>query len=224
MSEEDIDRIRRWHEAAYQGIVAGAGTDGTTYEYLGLTLFVPPQVQPIARVSHLFGEAVLAEVRPDDRVLDMGTGSGVNAILAARTALDVVAVDVNPYALEAARDNARRNGVADRVDVRHSDVFSGVDGVFDLILFDPPFRWFTPRDELERGMADEGYRALTEFFATARQRLTARGRMLIFFGTSGDLSYLDRQIDGNGFTREIVATDGIEREGVRVEYVTYLVR
>jgi release factor glutamine methyltransferase len=224
MSEEDIDRIRRWHEAAYQGILAEAGTDGRTYEYLGLTLFVPPQVQPIAGVAHLFGEPVLAEVRPDDRVLDMGTGSGVNAILAARTALDVVAVDVNPYALEAARDNARRNGVADRVDVRYSDVFSGVEGAFDLILFDPPFRWFTPRDELERGMADPGYRALTEFFATARARLTGRGRMLIFFGTSGDLSYLDRQIDENGFTREIVATDGLERDGVRVEYVTYRVR
>ena len=34
MSEEDIGRIRRWHEAAYQGILAEAGTDGTTYEYL----------------------------------------------------------------------------------------------------------------------------------------------------------------------------------------------
>jgi release factor glutamine methyltransferase len=42
-----------------------------------------------------------------------------------------------------------RNGVADRIQARHSDVFSNVDGACDLIIFDPPFRWFAPRDLLE---------------------------------------------------------------------------
>ncbi|MGH3607044.1 MAG: methyltransferase, partial [Pseudonocardiaceae bacterium] len=46
------------------------------------------------------------------------------------------------HALAVARDNALRNGVADRIEVRRSDVFSNVDGRFDLIVFDPPFRWF----------------------------------------------------------------------------------
>ena len=64
----------------------------------------------------------------------MGTGSGVNAMLAARSAHEVVAVDLNPSAVAAARANADRNGVADRVDVRLSDVFESVDGRFDLII------------------------------------------------------------------------------------------
>ena len=97
-------------------------------------------------MSHLLGEAVLAEVTETDRVLDLGTGSGVNAILAASQSLGVVAVDINPHALAAAQDNAVRNGVAERIKVRHSDVFTNVDGAFDLIIFDPPFRWFAPRD------------------------------------------------------------------------------
>ncbi|MGI8723374.1 MAG: methyltransferase [Geodermatophilaceae bacterium] len=110
---------------------------------------------PITAVSHLLGEAVLAEVRDSDRVLDMGTGSGVNAILAASTARDIVAVDINPLAVEAARGNAERNGCPDRIDFRESDVFSNVDGTFDLIVFDPPFRWFAPRDMFEVAMTDE---------------------------------------------------------------------
>jgi len=69
-------------------------------------------------MSHLLGEAVLAEVRDGDRVLDMGTGSGVNAILAATKSTDVVAVDINPRAVEAAQADVERNGVTDRVDVR----------------------------------------------------------------------------------------------------------
>ncbi|WP_201760755.1 MULTISPECIES: methyltransferase [unclassified Nonomuraea] len=44
-------------------------------------------------------------------------------------------------AVRAARDNAGRNNVVDRVEIRHSDVFSE-SRPFDLIVFDPPFRWF----------------------------------------------------------------------------------
>lgn len=221
MTAADVDRVTRWHEAAFAGMTAEAGTDGQTFDYLGRTLVVPPEVQPIAPVSHLLGEAVLAEVRATDRVLDMGTGSGVNAILAAGTAREVLAVDLNPYALTAARDNALRNGVAERVTVRASDVFSAVDGQFDLIVFDPPFRWFTPRNYLELGSADANYTAMTTFFQQARAHLTESGRMLIFFGTSGDIVYLHSLMDRAGFVRTTVAHLATERDSVPVEYFTY---
>jgi release factor glutamine methyltransferase len=176
---------------------------------------------PITPMSHLLGEAVLAEVSDGDRVLDMGTGSGVNAVLAAGRARQVLAVDINPQAIEATRRNAERNGVADRVEVRHSDVFGNVDGAFDLIVFDPPFRWFTPRDQFEVAMTDENYRAMTEFFRDARQYLTPTGKMLIFFGTSGDLGYLTQLADDAGFAKEVVATDSLQRDGWTVEYFAF---
>jgi release factor glutamine methyltransferase len=221
MSAADVDRVTRWHERAIAGMTAAAGSDGQTFSYLGRTIAVPPQVQPIAPVSHLLGEAVLAEVRQSDRVLDMGTGSGVNAILAAATAREVVAVDVNPYAIAAAQDNAARNGVAERVTVRASDVFEAVDGRFDLIIFDPPFRWFTPRNHLEMGSADPNYTAMRRFFEQAREHLTDGGRMLIFFGTSGDLAYLHSLMDRAGFSRTTVAHLATQHDGVPVEYFTY---
>ena len=81
---------------------------------------------------------MIAEVQPGMRVLDMGTGSGVNAILAARGGAEVVGVDINPDAVSAARANAERNGVVGEFAV--SDVFSAVEGRFDLVVIDPPFR------------------------------------------------------------------------------------
>lgn len=99
----------------------------------------------------------------------MGTGSGVNAVLAASKGADVVAVDIDPRALTAATANAQGNGVADRIDVRLSDVFSNVSETFDLIVFDPPFRCFRPRDLLEAAMTDAGYQAMTRFFRQARK-------------------------------------------------------
>ena len=112
----------------------------------------------------------------------MGTGSGVNAVLAASHASDVVAVDINPDAVRCARHNAELNGVAGRVKTFESDVFERVEGKFDLIIFDPSFRWFAPRDMYERSTTDEGY-------------------ILVFFGTSGDIDYLMHLIQAAGFAR-----------------------
>lgn len=218
LSPEDVDRIHRWHEEANAGIRTETVQHFT---YLGHTIVVPPQVMPISGTSALLGEAVLEEVRDDDRVLDMGTGSGVNAILAASKSRDVVAVDINPQALEAARANAERNGVGDRVTVLHSDVFAAVEGRFDLIVFDPPFRWFAPRDLFEAAITDEDYRALRSFFRDARAHLTPRGRLLVFFGTSGDLPFLRRLAADAGFASEVVGRQELVRDGWRVEYFTF---
>jgi len=222
MSAEQIEQIRLWQESAY---VEGrsAGSVEQTFDYLGATIVVPPEVMPITPVSHLLGEAVLAETVEGDRVLDMGTGSGVNAILAAKSGARVLAVDVNDAALGAARRNVRHNEVADRVEVRRSDVFAEVPESFDLIIFDPPFRWFPPRDRFELASTDTDYRAMTEFFHDAPEHLAKGGRMLIFFGTSGDLGYLQQLMSRNRVSWEVVARGEAFRDGWRVEYCTHRV-
>ncbi len=217
---EEVKRIRDWHERAY---AASRSRQEEVVEYLGLSLVVPSSVQPITPTSHLLGEAVLDESGEGERVLDMGTGCGVNAILAATRGASAVAVDINPEAVRAARGNAERNGVADRVEARASDVFSGVPESFDLIIFDPPFRWFKPRDVAETAITDENYQAMTRFFYEAREHLEPRGRMLIFFGTSGDIGYLKRLMAEQGFSwSEVARLDG-ERDGVEVAYHTFKV-
>lgn len=75
-------------------------------------------------------------VRPDDAALDIGTGSGVLAVAAAKLgASRVLAVDVDPAALRSALDAARRNGVQDRVEVRFSNLLNNTgDQPFDLVF------------------------------------------------------------------------------------------
>ena len=151
MPPERVAFLRRWHERAYQESV---NVKDQRVAYLGLDLVVPAGVFVPTPTSDLLGRAVMAEVQPGMRVLDMGTGSGVNAILAARGGADVVGVDINPDAVAAAQANAERNGVVGEFAV--SDVFTAVAGRFDLVVIDPPFRWFAPRDMAEAATADEG--------------------------------------------------------------------
>src|SRR5436305_6894863 len=73
------------------------------------------------------------------RALDVGTGSGVQALLAARHATRVVATDINPRALAFTEVNAALNGFTN-VEVRHGSLFEAVAGErFDLITCNPPY-------------------------------------------------------------------------------------
>lgn len=101
-----------------------------------------------------------------------------------------------------------------------SDVFDAVQGTFDLIIFDPPFRWFRPRDLLEASIADENYRSLTRFMEEVSGHLNPGGRILVFFGSSGDVDYLMGRIECEGFICETVAARVIVKDGLTVTYST----
>ena len=76
------------------------------------------------------------EVHPGERVLEVGTGTGIIALHASMTC-DVVATDVNPFAVSLARENACLNGLS--VSVARLDMFEGLKGKFDVVIFNPPY-------------------------------------------------------------------------------------
>jgi methylase of polypeptide subunit release factors len=74
-----------------------------------------------------------------ETALDLGTGSGFQALLAARHAVRVTATDLNPRALSFAGLNARLNGLSN-IELRHGSLFEPVGELqFDLIVANPPF-------------------------------------------------------------------------------------
>ncbi|MEM9513504.1 MAG: hypothetical protein AAGA42_01495 [Actinomycetota bacterium] len=88
-------------------------------------------------------------------------------------------------------------------------------------MIDPPFRWFRPRDLLERAVADENYESLRRFLSEVASRLRPGGEVLLFFGTSGDVEYLDELIAEGGLVSEVIAERAML---VREEQATYFVR
>ena len=115
----------------------------TRYAVNGIEMHLEdhPEVYPPSDDTFLLIEA-MGGLR--GRVLDIGTGSGIIAILCARLGADVVATDINPHALRLAQSNAARNGVA--IEVVESDLFDGIGTSFDLIVFNPPYLPTAPGD------------------------------------------------------------------------------
>lgn len=105
--------------------------------------------------------------RPVRTALDLGTGTGVHAFLAAPHAERVTATDVNPRALAFARFNAVLNGI-DNVEFVEGSWYDAVGGrQFDLIVSNPPFvvapdGEFLFRDGGEGGVGDRVSRTLVE--------------------------------------------------------------
>ena len=137
----------------------------------------PDQVYPVREDTLLLLEAALAEARPSDRVLELGTGSGFIARhLAGRVSL-IVATDVNPHACRAA--------AAPSVGVVRADLAAGIRGKFDLVLFNPPYLPTRPEermgDWLEKALdgGESGREVIERLVPDLRRILVPGGRLLI---------------------------------------------
>jgi methylase of polypeptide subunit release factors len=162
----------------------------------GFQLIVPPTVfhPRFFLASEYFAGCIGRLDLRGKRVGDIGTGSGILALAAARAgAAHVLAVDINPHAVRAASDNARHNGYGERVNAVCSNLLSALAPrpLFDVILSNPPFFPGEPRDLADRAWhAGPGYRDIESLFEQARERLAPGGTFYLLLSSQSDLEYL----------------------------------
>jgi release factor glutamine methyltransferase len=112
-------------------------------EFWGREFLVTPAVLiPRPETEFIVEEAVpLVRGLPAPRIADIGTGSGILGVTLASelSAATVVATDLSGDALDVARENARRLGVADRMVFVETSYLDGVEEGFDLIVANPPY-------------------------------------------------------------------------------------
>jgi HemK-related putative methylase len=138
-------------------------------------------------------------------VLDMGTGSGVCALFAARHARHVVAVDISTAAARCTRMNAMLNRLEDRIDIRQGDLFAPLAGRrFDLVLFNPPFYLGVPKDD--RDAAWRSSDAAPRFASGLSDHLQPGGAALVLLSSFGDACALfESELRANGFELQVFA-------------------
>lgn len=153
------------------------------------------------------------------RLLDMGTGSGVGAVFAARRGMQVVAVDINPEAVRCARINVLLNQLDERVEVRQGDLSEPVSQeTFDVVLFNPPFYRGQPR-----GLIDHAWRGrdvFERFVAGLDARLAPGGCALLVLSTDGDCDDLLVALWEAGWHVEAAVAKNLINEVVTMYAVT----
>lgn len=188
----------------------------------GMTILVLPGVANprLLRTGAFFAEKLDGALTAGRSVLDMGTGSGVCALAAARHASRVVAIDISRAAVRCARINALMNQLDTRIDVRHGDLFAPLGAErFDLVLFNPPFLVGAPTDE--RDAAWRSSDAAARFARGLGAHLTADGSALLLLSSFGNACehFIDA-LRAAGFSLAVFARRRFINETVSILRVT----
>jgi release factor glutamine methyltransferase len=174
------------------------------------TFFVGDNVYEPAEDSFLFAESL--PIERSCRVVDVGTGCGILAIVAARNAEHVLAIDLNPFAVRCASQNARFNGVIDRMDFVEGDLLGSVRDCskFDLMLFNAPYLPVQDKDGswLERSWTGgkSGRDVIDRFINEVFGYLNVGGQILLMQSSLSDVDKTLQRFSNQGLHARVVAS------------------
>ena len=164
----------------------------------------PCQVYQPEADTYLLLDAARAELKPGDRVLEMGTGSGLIAAGLTKLA-PTVATDLNPHAALCARNAG--------VEVVRCNLAEAIRGEFDLIIFNPPYLPTEPHERIDDWLeyaldgGKNGRETIEQFVSGVSRVLADGGRILLLVSS----------LTGTEETRELFARHGYIAEVIRRE-------
>ena len=168
---------------------------------------VVPSIQSIFLLEN-------TRINKGDVVLDIGTGSGIQAIFAAKKAKKIVATDINPNSITSANFNAKYHGFENIIDVRLGDLFAPVKSneKFDVIIYNIDYPYDVESNEL--------WEVHERFFAKVNKYLKQGGTVFYQSGWIWNIPRILEMIRSNGFMVEritMAAAKNHEREPIVFE-------
>ena len=132
------------------------------------------------------------------KVLDLGTGTGLQGIVAALKGCEVVFADVDKNALRCAERNAKLNNINGKF--VHSDLFSKIDGRFNTIIFNPPYLESKKIKQLDLDGGKYGRKIIDRFLKDYKKHVLNRHLVLLVESSLNnyrkDVRRLDAQVVG----------------------------
>lgn len=197
---------------AYFGWVKHTMSHRVKTTVLGFSIVVPPTVfhPRYYFTSKFLGEYLMGLPLEGKKLLDAGSGSGILSLAAASAKAIVTSVDINPAAVDATIENARRNGLADRILALQMDLtanpHTGSHG-FDYVVSNPPFYSGEPQT-----MAEKAFRrgSTSDFFhslaALLPDLLLPRGVAILVLSSDVDIESCLQPFKEKQFEPHLVRT------------------
>ncbi|MEK6917645.1 MAG: tRNA (adenine(22)-N(1))-methyltransferase TrmK [Nanoarchaeota archaeon] len=158
-------------------------------DFLGYKIIIHKNVFPVDS-PFSFSSEMTAKRIPGNAgvVLDVGTGTGVQAIIAAkRGARKVLAIDIDNNSLQNAKENVTFHKLNKIIEVRKSDLFENIkkEEKFDLIISQLPFADVDYKSEVGHFLFDTGFKLHERLLKDVKNHLTKNGKVFI---PSGDVA------------------------------------
>lgn len=221
VGESELKTLSSWLERRANGEPLQYITQRT--EFFGLPIrlnrhvLIPrPETERLVEIAIDHAERIQART-----VVDVGTGSGCIAIAIAKELPEVqlLALDCNKSALQLARRNALRNGVADRIVFERCDILTqDLSDAFDLLVSNPPYipiddvaslpreiREYEPTNALTDGR--NGLRFYNRLCAMARSWVVSGGFMVLETGRGEHPIQVNHLFENAGFTATRIHQD-----------------
>ena len=182
--------------------------EGVPVDALGGTITILPHVYVPSDQSVPAMLSRYAGLLAGKTVLDLGTGTGVLALVAAKLgAARVVATDSNPKAVENARRNVARFSLGERIEIAGpGDLFGPVgDRTFDVIVFNAPWIQGEPQTLYDTANYDPGFKVIDGFMREAPGRLSPDGAILLQYSNVSER----KGEDSFGHLNGIIAAAGL---------------
>ncbi|MDD2835604.1 MAG: class I SAM-dependent methyltransferase [Methanothrix sp.] len=164
------------------------------------------EVYQPAEDTFLLLRAALAEAEPVDSVLEIGCGSGFISQELSPKVSRLLATDINPHAGRAAR--------ARGIEVIRADLFQGIKGKFDLIIFNAPYLPTQPEERtghwIDRALdgGESGRETVDRFIEDLAGHLRPEGRALLLISSLTGLAEVQQTAKAAGLTAKVVAEEG----------------
>ncbi len=161
--------------------------------------------------SFLLARVVEEAVGSGTRFLEVGCGTGLVSMAAARAGATVTATDINPLAAALARRNGKHNGLP--IDAVHADLMAGLRGPFDVIAFNPPYLPTAEEDKVQGPLnaAFDGGSSGNDVVLRFVEQLTAAdwtaGQVLVIHSSLSDPEPLIAAMADAGYDNHDVAAE-----------------
>ncbi len=147
------------------------------------------------------------------KVLDIGTGSGIQAFTALEhDAKSVLATDAYKESIMFVKKLIKEKKLK-TIKVKQADFFQGIKSKFDLIIFNPPY---LPQDKREDKTSaksttggKKGYELIEKFLKGAKKHLTKEGVILLVFSSLSKPKMIERLVNKNGFCLKVLETKNL---------------
>jgi release factor glutamine methyltransferase len=185
--------------------IGNAGAKSISLQFRSEEVYAPEED------TFLLLKAALAEARPEDRALEVGCGSGFISLELASGVTSLLATDINPYAVLATKAKAVK---AKGIEVVRADMFQGIKGKFDLIIFNPPYLPTTPEERSDQWInyaldgGESGRETIDRFLKCLPDHLYPGGRALLLISSLTGLRDVQEMAAAKCLTANTVANAG----------------